>query len=115
MLPEHFSVSPAIIPTMAPLTSPSGCDRCLQLSQTIAELEGRISILHQIRDDKDLIDSLVRVGATAADSAEAELDDTVPLAAPEVPACLEAPTPPAAPSISVAAELQSTAQSSAGP
>lgn len=106
---------------MAPLTSPSGCRRCLQLSQTIAKLEGRISVLHQLRDEEDFIDSLVKVGAAAADSAEAELDATIPLAAPEVPACLEAPTPPRAPSIPAAApsipgetKLQSTAQSSTG-
>ena len=53
---------------MPPLTSPSGCNRCLQLDQavldhrrTIAELEGRISILHYIREEEEITDSLVTV------------------------------------------------------
>lgn len=54
-------------PTMAPLTSSPGCHCCFSLSQTIADLEGQISILHQICHDEDFIDSLVKVGAAAVD------------------------------------------------
>ena len=40
---------------MALLTSPSGCDSCLHLSWTVAELEGRISNLYKLRDEEKLI------------------------------------------------------------
>ena len=36
-----------------------GCANSQQLSQKIAELEGRVSILHQIKEDEQLIDSLL--------------------------------------------------------
>ncbi|KAG7278747.1 hypothetical protein CRUP_008359 [Coryphaenoides rupestris] len=66
-------------------------------SEKVTELEGRISVLHQIRDDELILDSLfsvcpdavasapeakVSVGRDAAVSAVCELDSTVP--------CLEA-------------------------
>ena len=44
---------------MPPLSSPAGCDGCARLSQKISELEGRISVLYQIKDDEDLLDSLL--------------------------------------------------------
>ncbi|KAL7829130.1 hypothetical protein AOLI_G00300150 [Acnodon oligacanthus] len=44
---------------MRPLSSPAGCDGCARLSQKIIELEGRISVLYQIKDDEDLLDSLL--------------------------------------------------------
>jgi len=79
---------------MSSLASPSGCDSCLRLTQKVAELEGRISVLHQIRDDELILDSLlsictdavapapeavstdseVSVGRAAATSAVRELD-----------------------------------------
>ncbi len=100
---------------MGPLTSPSGCDRCHQLSQTIlsnrrtiAELEGRISILHQLRDEEDFMESLViTVGAAAA--AEATLDTTIPVASPPATAQI-APVQTAAPSILAVAQPQSNTQ-----
>jgi len=87
---------------MPPLTSPSGYDSCLRLTQKVTELEGRISVLYQIRDDELILDSLcsvcpdamasapkaistdseVSVGCAATVSAVCELDSTVP--------CLEA-------------------------
>ncbi|KAK1901178.1 Frizzled-1 [Dissostichus eleginoides] len=62
---------------MPPLTSPSGCGGCLRMSQKISELEGRISMLYQIRDDEQILDSLVTIGPAATTTA-CELDDTVP-------------------------------------
>ncbi|XP_029924039.1 uncharacterized protein LOC115371064 [Myripristis murdjan] len=43
---------------MAPLTSPSGCTSCSRLAEKIAELEGRITTLHQIRDAEALMDTI---------------------------------------------------------
>ncbi|KAG7266726.1 hypothetical protein CRUP_006272 [Coryphaenoides rupestris] len=54
---------------MPPLTSPSGCDSCLRLTQKVTELEGRISVLHQIRDDELILDSLFSVCPDAVASA----------------------------------------------
>ena len=59
--------------SLPPLTSPSRCDRCLQLSQTIAGLERCISNLYQIRDEEILLDSLVMVGPTPTVPAELKL------------------------------------------
>ncbi|KAL6484101.1 hypothetical protein MHYP_G00089740 [Metynnis hypsauchen] len=44
---------------MPPLSSPAGCDGCAQLSLKILELEEIISVLYQIKDDDDLLDSLL--------------------------------------------------------
>lgn len=71
---------------MAPLTSP-GCDSCLRLSQRIDELEGRMSLLHQLREDEHNMDSMVvALGPAANSTSTGELDSTVPLTSPENPA-----------------------------
>lgn len=44
---------------MPPLTSQSGCESCSHLTQKISELEGRISVIYQIREDEKTIDSMV--------------------------------------------------------
>ena len=49
---------------MAPLASPPGCGSCLHLSQRIAELEGRISTLHQIKENELHIDSMVALATS---------------------------------------------------
>ncbi|KAI9547175.1 hypothetical protein NQZ68_019996 [Dissostichus eleginoides] len=63
---------------MPPLTPPSGCGGCLRISQKISELEGRISMLYQIRYDEQILDSLVTFGPAAASTTACELDSTVP-------------------------------------
>ena len=50
---------------MPPLNPLSGCLNCDCLSQKITELEGRISLLHQIKEDEELIDSLVAASTNA--------------------------------------------------
>lgn len=62
---------------MPPLTSPSGCDGCVRLNLTISELEKRISILYQLREEEQLLDSLVTVGRVVTTTEAAELDSTV--------------------------------------
>ncbi|XP_017574663.1 uncharacterized protein LOC108440347 [Pygocentrus nattereri] len=62
---------------MAPLSSPAGCSSCLWLSQKVAELEGRISVLHQIKDDEDLLDSMM----ATSQAISAGLDGSLPQAA----------------------------------
>uniref|UniRef100_UPI0037E7AD0B general transcription factor II-I repeat domain-containing protein 2A-like n=1 Tax=Semicossyphus pulcher TaxID=241346 RepID=UPI0037E7AD0B len=62
---------------MPSLTSPPGCDSCLRLTQKISELEGRISILFQSKDDEQILDSLVTLGPAATTSTAEELDSTV--------------------------------------
>ncbi|KAG9260322.1 hypothetical protein AMEX_G26567 [Astyanax mexicanus] len=62
---------------MASLSSPSGCSSCLWLSQKIAELEGRISVLYQIKDDEDLLDSMLATSQVIS----AGLDGSLPRAA----------------------------------
>lgn len=42
---------------MASLTP--GCTTCQYLSQRVAELEGRVSVLRQIKEDEELLDSMV--------------------------------------------------------
>lgn len=44
---------------MALLTSPSGCTSCHHLSEKIAELEQRVSILYKIQEAEKLIDTIV--------------------------------------------------------
>lgn len=48
-----------------------GCDSCVQLGKETMDLEERISILHQIKDDEELIDSLVTVGLGTSDGTTA--------------------------------------------
>ncbi|KAL7402164.1 hypothetical protein ABVT39_010750 [Epinephelus coioides] len=45
--------------SMPTLTSSPRCDHCVHLTQTIAELKGRISTLHKIRDEELFLESLV--------------------------------------------------------
>ncbi|KAJ8376194.1 hypothetical protein SKAU_G00067740 [Synaphobranchus kaupii] len=52
---------------MPSLTSQPECTNCICLSQRIAELEGRISVLYQIQADEQLIDSLVVATTTAGE------------------------------------------------
>ena len=63
---------------MPPLTSPSGCDSCLCLTQKISELEGKIAVLYQIKDDEQLLDSLVTTGPAFTSSTAGEMVLTVP-------------------------------------
>lgn len=63
---------------MPPVTSPSRCDSCLRLTQKISELEGRISILYQIKDEEWLRDSLITMGPPATTTTSGELDLTIP-------------------------------------
>ncbi|KAI4811250.1 hypothetical protein KUCAC02_014164 [Chaenocephalus aceratus] len=49
---------------MPPLTSLSGCGGCLCMSQKFSELEGRISMLYQIRDDEQMLPQQLRVNYT---------------------------------------------------
>lgn len=62
---------------MPPLTSPSKCDSCPRLTQKISELEERISILYQIKDDERILDSLIAIGPTITTTTTGELDSTV--------------------------------------
>lgn len=49
---------------MPPLTSPPGCNSCLHLSQRIAELEGRVSTVHQSCEDEHHTDSIVALATS---------------------------------------------------
>ncbi|KAI9543576.1 hypothetical protein NQZ68_008623 [Dissostichus eleginoides] len=60
---------------MPPLISTAGCNGCLRLSQKISELEGRISVLHHIRDDEEMLDSLITMGP--AGTTTASLDSLI--------------------------------------
>lgn len=64
-----------------PLTSPHGCVGCLQKSQSIADLERRISNLYWIRNEEQLLDSVVTLGQVGAGPSvnSAESDTTIPL------------------------------------
>lgn len=59
------------------LTPPYGCDGCLQKSQSITELERRISDLYWIRDEEKLLDPVITLGAGPPVNL-AELDSTIP-------------------------------------
>lgn len=63
---------------MTPLTSPSGCNSCLRLTQKTSELEGRISILYQLKDEERILDSLVTMGPAVTTTIAVELDSTIP-------------------------------------
>ena len=47
---------------MSPLTSSPGCECCLLQRQKIKQLEERISLLHQIKEDEELLDRLAASG-----------------------------------------------------
>ena len=40
---------------MPPLTSPSGCNSCLRLTQKILEFEGRVPILYHLKDEEQTL------------------------------------------------------------
>ncbi|KAJ8346832.1 hypothetical protein SKAU_G00282330 [Synaphobranchus kaupii] len=61
---------------MPPLTSPSECDSCLGLTQKVSELEGRISILYQIKEEERILDSLFTVGPAVTTTGARDLDST---------------------------------------
>ena len=71
--------------TLVALT-PHQCDGCLQKSQSIADLERRISDLYWIRNEEKLLDSVITLGADPPVNS-AELDSTIPAvdAAPPAP------------------------------
>ncbi len=58
------------------LTPSHGWDGCLQKSQSIVELEHRISDLYWIRNEEKLLDSVITIGAGPPVNS-AELDSTV--------------------------------------
>ncbi|XP_077365237.1 uncharacterized protein LOC144009389 isoform X2 [Festucalex cinctus] len=64
---------------MSALTPPRTCDHCIHLSQTIVELQERISMLHKIHDDERFLDSMVILGAASSAAPGIELDSTVPV------------------------------------
>ncbi|KAG9273559.1 hypothetical protein AMEX_G12727 [Astyanax mexicanus] len=64
-------------------SSPTGCSSCLWLSQKVSELEGRISVLHQIRDDEDLLDSMLATSQTISAGLDGSLPRTAASAARE--------------------------------
>lgn len=63
---------------MEPLTSPHRCEGCLRKSQSIAELERRISNLYWIRNEEMLLDSVVTLGA-GPPASSGELESTFPV------------------------------------
>lgn len=84
---------------------------CFLLSQTTTNLEGCIYVLHDIHDNEDFIDSLVKVGATTVTLLR---PSWIPLSCLLLPSSQPAPSVSAAAlSIPVEAEFHSTAQSSA--
>lgn len=50
---------------------------CVCLGKRIADLEGRISVLHQIKEEEQLLDSVVDLGPTTNATACRKLDSTV--------------------------------------
>lgn len=70
---------------MAPLTPPSGCVSCTCLIEKIAELEGRMSTLYQIREAELLIDTITygppQTGSTCAPASDASSSGPVAAAA----------------------------------
>lgn len=58
-----------------PVSSPHNCDSWL--TQKVSELEGRMSTLYQLRDKGRLLDTLVTVGASEANSYSRMIDTTV--------------------------------------
>lgn len=63
---------------MAPLTSP-GCDSCHWLNQRINELDGRLSVLYQLREEEIMESMVVALVPAANSTSTRELDLTVPL------------------------------------
>ncbi|CAI5669504.1 unnamed protein product [Oreochromis niloticus] len=61
---------------MAPLTSTSSCESCINLSQKMIELEQRISTLYQIQGAERELDTIL-LGKAQTTATSAELADTV--------------------------------------
>uniref|UniRef100_A0AAX7U0Y4 SGNH hydrolase-type esterase domain-containing protein n=1 Tax=Astatotilapia calliptera TaxID=8154 RepID=A0AAX7U0Y4_ASTCA len=61
---------------MAPLTSTSSCESCINLSQKVIELEQRISTLYQIQGAECELDTIL-LGKAQTTATSAELADTV--------------------------------------
>ncbi|CAI5657098.1 unnamed protein product [Oreochromis niloticus] len=61
---------------MAPLTSTSSCESCINLSQKVIELEQRISTLYQIQGAERELDTIL-LGKAQTTATSAELADTV--------------------------------------
>ncbi|CAI5682613.1 unnamed protein product [Oreochromis niloticus] len=61
---------------MAPLTSTSSCESCINLSQKVIELEQRISTLYQIQGAEHELDTIL-LGKAQTTATSAELADTV--------------------------------------
>ncbi|CAJ1061364.1 uncharacterized protein LOC121645396 isoform X2 [Xyrichtys novacula] len=80
--------------TTFPLTSPHRCDGCLEKSQSIAQLERRISDLHWIWNEEKLLDSVVTLGA--GPPVNSELNSTIPVwdaNSPAASVCQPSPGP----------------------
>lgn len=59
---------------MPPLISPSVCDSCLRLSQTVEELQRRMSSLYQVREVERFLDSLFAENVTTTVPTVVQLD-----------------------------------------
>lgn len=71
-----FSVLPQLI--MPPLTLPSRCYSCLAMSQKISKLKGRIFVLYQLKDEEQIMDSMmVTVGPAVTVTTSIELHSTI--------------------------------------
>lgn len=72
--------------TMASLTPASDCISCRLLSQKVAELHGRVSMLQQIKEDEILLDSMMcpasPTSAPGLDPSESDLEIQIGPAAP---------------------------------
>uniref|UniRef100_A0AAX7UZR1 SGNH hydrolase-type esterase domain-containing protein n=1 Tax=Astatotilapia calliptera TaxID=8154 RepID=A0AAX7UZR1_ASTCA len=94
---------------MAPLTSTSSCESCINLSQKVIELEQRISTLYQIQGAECELDTIL-LGKAQTTATSAELADTVhhPAAVSQDPAnsqhristCVAGASPSVAPPLS---------------
>lgn len=74
---------------MASKGSPEHREGCQKLSQQVAELQKRVSILHQIQDNERLIDTMLAICSTTREVEGSarwlkldHLDDTVPVRDP---------------------------------
>lgn len=69
---------------MHPLTSPSGCDSCLHLSQTVAELQRQMSPLYQIREEERFLDSLFAESVTTTATTAVHSDPAILAGIPQL-------------------------------
>lgn len=75
----HFTAVKCMLLTVSP-----GCGSCLRLGERIADLEERVSTLHQFNVDGRFIDSVITVGRVGIATTGGELDSTVPCHAPSL-------------------------------